>query len=168
MTLKREKLVRSLAALASEHGPDDWLYAASQLDALAELSRVIAAQTKRTPSAKQRKPKPPSKLKAKQINLSYSRSKEAQKLSRYLDARERTASIGTLRELSSILGIKSELPRTSPAILEVIYRHIDGLENPSRSKRVDEALRMLEAKTSNQSDQYDRWVSLITKKPPNS
>lgn len=167
MSTKRDRLLRALASLASEHDASDWDHAATQLEAIASLARELGKvpglgqkrMAKKKGGSKNKLPQPA------KAHGSVNHTKETLDLIQFLEARKVRPSVSTLRELAAMLGLKSELPKTTNKILENVYLYIDGLESEARSMRVNKAIHFLEIQSGSQSDQYDRWVSLIMRKP---
>jgi hypothetical protein len=69
-----------------------------------------------------------------------------------------------LRDVATSLGMKSELPNNSAALLNAILQYLEKLHEDDRADRIKGAVNYVQQRSPNPSDDYSRWVSLITKK----
>lgn len=162
MTRKRDKFLRDVAQLISDHSAEDWEYVADHLEDVARLARTLSLEARALPPAK-RKGKRRSTARIRPKEEPASRTPLVADFARYLDARPGAATVGKLRDLAILLGAKEELPRTRALILQIILQNIEKSDPDVRIRKVKTAITFLEREEINQSDHYDRWVSLITK-----
>ncbi|MGP1283151.1 MAG: hypothetical protein ACTS1X_09260 [Parasphingopyxis sp.] len=163
MTTKKERLVRNIAGLVAEHSESDWQYVADQFEEISKLARSFAeeAQNQKLSKSRRKPVKRKTKSNVKQLEL----TSTTQTFAEYLDQRPSKPTNADLRNIAISIGMKSELPKTKSAMILSIYRYLDDLDEDVRVERIRTAIMALENKPADQSDEYNRWVSLITKRP---
>jgi hypothetical protein len=167
MMTKKQKLVKALADLIATHSADDLRYAAGQFDEIAKLATRMADEADRVKLPRKRA-STATKRKNKQITPELKKySEETLTLSRYIDALPSKPSVSLARTLAVSLGLKSDIPKTKQKILDAIYDHLDSLGLEGRITKIETVKSILDRSQSEQADTYERWVSIITKRPKN-
>ncbi len=167
MITKKQKLVKALAELLATHSADDLRHAASEFDEIAKLAAKMAEEADGIKLPRKRA-STNTKRKNKQNNTELKKySEETLALSRYIDALPSKPSVSLARTLAVSLGVKSDIPKTKQKILDAIYDHLDSLSLEGRTTKIEMVKSILDRSQNEQADTYERWVSIITKRPKN-
>lgn len=163
MTAKKEALVKQLASLAARHSASDWHYAAESLEEIARLARTLAElPIKRPARARVKRNASPREQNAAPDEVKF--SPVTDRFAQYLTENIGSRAGPNLRDLANYLGMKSDLPKNASAIVEVMCRHLDGLPEDDRLRKIARAISFVEQRSPQGASHYDRWVSLITRK----
>lgn len=149
MTARKGSLLKALAELASKHSPAEWHRAADQIEEIAELARALAAKRslKGAKNPRRTLPKngPIPKSSSKRDDLS-------------------GISVADLRELAVEIGIKDDLQKSKDSIILQIESFLDNSDSNLRRQKLLKLRQKLASQKSDQGNDYERWVNLITKK----
>jgi hypothetical protein len=156
MSRKSEALMKSLADLLMKHSATDWEIVANRLEDLAAVARKLKEKSKPV-----KKPKLRASPRALQDSMDHL-SPITREFLEYIRENYRRYPVRKLRALAIFMGIKTDPSSESATIIEVIYRHLEKLDEKRRLEKIRAAVIFLEGGSASQSDHYDRWVTLIT------
>lgn len=158
---KRESLVRDLAGLLARYSSDDWEYAIAQLQIVAQIAQELS----RVPVKPRRIVAKGAKLKSKKLIESTRVAPSDAQIAKLMSTKIATSSASELRSIALYLGIKDDIPKNPAEAENIIRSVINKLPTSERGLKTTEIIKLLGGGSPSISDHYDRWFSLITKKP---
>jgi len=166
VSTKKDRLISNIAQLLTQHSSEDWFYIAEHLEDVAQIARNLATVANAPDlkiSRKTAKEKPKARTKQPKQLHERSFSPDVMAFRKNLENLKPQPSNEILRKIAIEIGIKSDVPKTKSGIVEEICKFLDVLPEDEKLTKLNLALH-LSQKVTDQTEDFARWVSLITKR----
>ncbi|WP_147391740.1 hypothetical protein [Pelagerythrobacter aerophilus] len=160
MTTKRDKLIKTVAELVASHSKEDWEFLAAHFTAVARIAEQCAEIVPKKNKASSRRKSTTKGTTKKRYSAS---DPLVAQLAHVLSDPKLGANLGVIKQIAIATGIKADLPKTRAQIEDMILKNLDESPEKSRQEKLQIAVSHLEDRQNDQSADYQRWVSLITK-----